>query len=1111
VNQPRSLQDIVRSRQGAGFVGRQGELALFAQNLALPLDDEARRFVFNVHGDGGVGKSHLLRRLVQIAAGAGAACADTDEHVVGVPETMARISARLAAAGEELRDFDKRYEAYSRHRDQVAQDPQAPREAWSLVTRTVVKAGLHASKAVPGARPFVDLIDADAAADATDRFRRYLGGKFGDSRAVQLLLDPVAELTPVFVRGLGEVAARRPVALFFDTYEETGRYLDGWLLQLLRGEFGGLPASIVLTVAGRHPLDPSGWSDFLGIVAPVPLRPFTDTEARQFLAGRGIVAEPVIDTVLALSGRLPLLVALLAENLPDDLSELGDPSGTAVGRFLRWEHDKDRKKAAVLGALPRAVDEDLLAAVTGADQAADLFAWLRGMPFVSARAGRYRYHEVVRDAMLRARRAESPQQWREAHQRLAAAHHRWAAESSPATESTRSPVGSWFDETWRAHRIEEVYHALCAAPSALAEPLTAAVGAADEGRVTARRFAEMVRDAGRDAGADRLRELGDRLLAAVAAESADTAEFLTLLLRQPALPAAAAVEALVERGYDHFLADRDDLAEADADEALRRDPDHVRAHVLRGSVLCWNGRPEAALPELTRAIELDPRNRSARGYRGRAYRVLRRFEEAAADLDRAIELDPDDAWALGERALVRILTDRYDAALADLTRAIEASGEPRPGDSDPQWALGLLGHVCRVLQRYEEAVAHLTRAVALDAGDALSWCELGMARAGLGRWEEALADLGRAVELDPEYATSRAWRGRAYHALARLDEALAELGRAVELSPDYAWAWQRRGVVRQDLGRDEEAGPDLRRAVELWGDVAEPDAWTLSQRGEALRLLGRHEEALADLDRAVDRDPDAWRLGTRGQVLRSLGRHEDALADLDRALACPDAGSEGWLRPERAQVLRSLGRYDEVVTELTHRLAEHPDDTSALGLRAVSLRRLGRHQEALADLGRMIELDASDRWACTERGETFRLMERFDEALVELDRALELDPDDAWTIGTRAQVLAEFGRYEESVVELDRALARADAGDEDWLRSARGTVLRVLGRYDAAIADLTRAIELDPDEGWSYGQRAWAYRGSGRDELVEADLAAAERLEPAEDWRTSAPTPGVSG
>ena len=66
--EPVSLQDLIQRRQQTGFVGRHGEVAQYQENLGFPVDDERRMFLFNIHGDAGVGKTYLtqhLRRLVR--------------------------------------------------------------------------------------------------------------------------------------------------------------------------------------------------------------------------------------------------------------------------------------------------------------------------------------------------------------------------------------------------------------------------------------------------------------------------------------------------------------------------------------------------------------------------------------------------------------------------------------------------------------------------------------------------------------------------------------------------------------------------------------------------------------------------------------------------------------------------------------------------------------------------------------------------------------------------------------------------------------------------------------------------------------------------------------
>lgn len=199
-----SIQDVLQRRRTAAFVGRGGQLALFRENIERPATDERKFFVFNIHGEGGVGKSTLVERWRMIAREHGAAEARIDEHVYGTPEAMAAIAEQLGA--EPMKEFRALYGTFLKGREQLERDPQAPPELLSRVVRTGVKAGLHASKAVPGAGPIVDLVDADLAADAVDRVRVFLASKLRDSRDVRLLLSPVEELSPVFVSGLTKAA-----------------------------------------------------------------------------------------------------------------------------------------------------------------------------------------------------------------------------------------------------------------------------------------------------------------------------------------------------------------------------------------------------------------------------------------------------------------------------------------------------------------------------------------------------------------------------------------------------------------------------------------------------------------------------------------------------------------------------------------------------------------------------------------------------------------------------------------------------------------------------------------------------------------------------------------
>ena len=59
--QRKSLQEILKQRQQKSFVGREEQINFFRSNLALSLESDQRRFILSVFGQGGVGKTTLLK------------------------------------------------------------------------------------------------------------------------------------------------------------------------------------------------------------------------------------------------------------------------------------------------------------------------------------------------------------------------------------------------------------------------------------------------------------------------------------------------------------------------------------------------------------------------------------------------------------------------------------------------------------------------------------------------------------------------------------------------------------------------------------------------------------------------------------------------------------------------------------------------------------------------------------------------------------------------------------------------------------------------------------------------------------------------------------------
>lgn len=243
-----SLQDEIRRRQQSGFVGRQGQVVQFEDNLRLPVYDEQRWFLFNIHGDAGIGKTYLTKRLRQIAIGSGSITAYLDETLGDPVSVMIAIAEAFSRDGIRLEEFEKRVAIYRRRRRELEADPNAPDGVAAFLTKTAVTISLAAARDMPVAGSLLAPLDATAVAEQANQARTYLMKKFGDKGEAQLLLSPEDELTPLFVSDLNRAPAGRPISFFFDTYERTGPVLDDWLRYLYAGRYGDLPAALV----GKH-------------------------------------------------------------------------------------------------------------------------------------------------------------------------------------------------------------------------------------------------------------------------------------------------------------------------------------------------------------------------------------------------------------------------------------------------------------------------------------------------------------------------------------------------------------------------------------------------------------------------------------------------------------------------------------------------------------------------------------------------------------------------------------------------------------------------------------------------------------------------------------------
>jgi energy-coupling factor transporter ATP-binding protein EcfA2 len=196
--------------------------------------------------------------------------------------------------------------------------------------------------------------------------------------------------------------------LLVDSFEQC-HGLQGWFRDMFLPR---LPAGAVVVVAGREApqarwrTDP-GWQDALWVHA---LHGLPDDQARQLLRVRG-VAPGLEDDLLRFAGGYPLALMLAAEVAVRDeawatgWTPTGSDHGDEILRPLLAQLVDDVPTRVHLRALEvcahaLTTTESLLQVTLPDADAAELFDWLRRLPYVeSGRRGLFP-HDVVREALI---------------------------------------------------------------------------------------------------------------------------------------------------------------------------------------------------------------------------------------------------------------------------------------------------------------------------------------------------------------------------------------------------------------------------------------------------------------------------------------------------------------------------------------------------------------------------------------------------------------------------------------------------------------------------------------------------------------------------------------
>ena len=263
-----------------------------------------------------------------------------------------------------------------------------------------------------------------------------------------------------------------------------------------------------------------------------------------------------------------------------------------------------------------------------------------------------------------------------------------------------------------------------------------------------------------------------------------------------------------------------DEAMAQADMAIRLQPDVYKSYVYRGVSRIESGRHGQGLSDLLEAQRRHPRDAYLQYHLAMAKLALGQSEEAVGHLEASREIRPGNPDVHYNLGVIRVqeATSRTNRALLEVAgNHFREAIKREPAHSQ---AVCMLGEVDRQMGRTRSAITHFRRSLALDETLAEAHHGLSLALRETQAFEESNRALGLAV----------------YHALAQVRIGSGVTGQRVAQALDWAEELQERSG-RNHVGSQEllglaraSAGEFSRALVAAEGALGAPDAVDASVR-----------------------------------------------------------------------------------------------------------------------------------------------------------------------------------------------------------------------------------------------------------------------------------------
>ena len=535
-----------------------------------------------------------------------------------------------------------------------------------------------------------------------------------------------------------------------------------------------------------------------------------------------------------------------------------------------------------------------------------------------------------------------------------------------------------------------------------------------------------------------------------------------------------AAEGFCIRAEIHLRYGRMRSALKEAENALKRCPDHIDSLSVMKDVRLRSKEYDKALEVCRRILILDPGNADAKKDMAYALDMLGRRQEAEEEYRNALLLRND------AKMLTGILS-----ALIEMNRPEEAASMAKEfvGNSvDPDlWCLK--GNAEYGSSDFAEASRSYSKALASRPHDARLWHSKGLAEEMAGMYEDAESSYDRAAIID--MSNTEFWLSKAVVQEKRGDlrGAVLSLNRVISGSPDNVFALVRKARILAYAGRTKEAMYFLDLALKVDGRNIK----ILEMKKDIRKRDGMHDDVI-EICKAIlkiDKNNIDAMTDLAGTYQR-MGRHDDALKALSNVSS--DLGEVGVLMMKKNSA-NINGNVDVEIEACRSILKIEPNNRTVRLELADALIRSGDHAAAMKIYDDIQSDDPKDAEVIVLRGKLRGMMGDGSSAVALYHEAVLEDPDNSETLNELANALCASGEYDEALSMISRAIEISS--DVAKFHLTKANVLLTMNDTEEALASLNAALDDVSESGGIHMRIGEIYedRGDLDDALTSYDAA----------------------